>query len=425
MPLKFYTINDFSGLAIVYRNMGKTYYIDKDYTLAQHNYILSEQFFNKTDLSTEKAELYYEMAKLNHVRREFNEAEKNVGKAIEMWKELSLFIPLKKALLLAAQINYSRGNYKMASQYYEQYIHYNDSIGEVEINKKITELSELFQSEQKEHKIAEQERVIKEEANQKIFIKNQLESEQLRNRFIVTLLISIVLFSIGIILVIRFKNNKQKLILRHKELELQQALLRTQMNPHFIFNTISVIQSHIYNQDNPTALRFLMEFSKLMRLVLENSAKEFIPLDKELEINQHYLELQKLRFGDRFEFIIENKIEDFGIMVPPMIVQPFIENAIEHAELGKVEHGKIYLQYAIIDHYLTIIISDNGIGRKNAAKTLKKQDHTSMAIDLTNNRISLLNKKYKRNGYLTFDDLNKEKETGTVVTITTHYITNI
>ena len=210
---------------------------------------------------------------------------------------------------------------------------------------------------------------------------------------------------------------------QQKEAEMLQTLLRTQMNPHFIFNSMSVIQSYIYDNDIKNSSKFLVNFSRLIRLILENSSKEFIPISTEVEILQKYLETQKLRFEERFEFSVE--IDDNMMLehalIPPMITQPFIENAIEHGQLHTIEGGFIRVVFSKKNEMLEINIEDNGVGIKNSIKNNKSKDHTSMALNITRERITNLNKKYKTSGYLIMEDYNKKLETGTKVLISLPY----
>jgi sensor histidine kinase YesM len=204
-----------------------------------------------------------------------------------------------------------------------------------------------------------------------------------------------------------------------REAELSQTLLRTQMNPHFVFNAMSVIQSYIYDNNPEKSSQFLVNFSRLMRLILENSPKEFIPLELELEILDKYLSTQIMRFENRFSYLlhVDDDLLTNKAMVPPMITQPFIENAIEHGQLHTVKGGQIIVEMKESNGNLEITISDNGVGRKKSAQTKKIRTHKSMAIDITQERIKILNKKYKFSGSLAFSDLDDQKGQGTLVTI--------
>jgi LytS/YehU family sensor histidine kinase len=154
-------------------------------------------------------------------------------------------------------------------------------------------------------------------------------------------------------------------------------------------------------------------------LILENSPKEFITIDIEKEILSKYLTTQKLRFEDRFNFVIDIDEELLfkRALIPPMITQPFIENSIEHGQLHTIERGVIKIHMKEDGGMLTIEITDNGVGRTKAGKIKKNKTHKSMAIDITRERIEIMNKKYKGKGSLTIEDLDLTHKTGTRVII--------
>lgn len=289
-------------------------------------------------------------------------------------------------------------------------------------------MSELYQAEQKEKRILEQQKEIKENATEQLIRNQQLENTKLKNKQIITILaFSIVLF-ISILLIVYFKNKQEKLKKQQRKIELKQTLLRSQMNPHFIFNSMSIIQSYIYDNDLANSSKFLVNFSRLIRLILENSAKEFIKLNIEIEILERYLEIQKKRFEERFNYEIVNysNIDTTSILIPPMLLQPFLENSLEHGELNKVKDGKIRITFKIENDLLIFVIEDNGIGRQAAAEKRvgNLNQHESMAIQITNSRIELLNDKYKQAGFLSIQDLNENSESGTRVTIATLFQIN-
>jgi sensor histidine kinase YesM len=207
---------------------------------------------------------------------------------------------------------------------------------------------------------------------------------------------------------------------------MSQVLLRSQMNPHFVFNAMSVIQSYIYENDTKNSTKFLVNFSKLMRLILENSSKEFIPILTEIDILTKYLETQKLRFGDRFEYEVamDDLLLEEELVIPPMITQPFIENAIEHGQLHTVEGGFIRVKFSKVSDMLNVVIEDNGIGRKGAERNKKSAEHKSMAMKITQDRIDNINYKYRIQGSLDISDYNTELQTGTRVVIFLPYRTD-
>jgi sensor histidine kinase YesM len=238
---------------------------------------------------------------------------------------------------------------------------------------------------------------------------------------IVAFVVIIVLASI----IMFYRWNQTKIKQQQLETEMAQRLLRSQMNPHFVFNAMSVIQSYIFDNDTINSSKFLVNFSRLMRLILENSSKEFIPITTEVEILEKYLEMQKLRFQDRFEFDIrvDDVLYEEHANIPPMITQPFIENAIEHGQLHTIEGGFIHVTFRKENDMLCIGIEDNGVGRKKSRESKKSTAHKSMAMDITGQRIDFLNKKYKSDGSLTVEDYDISLETGTKVLISLPYTT--
>src|SRR5690554_1687946 len=427
--LRFYSINNAEGIASVHKNIGKAYFVNGDINLAGSNYLLSEEFSKQLHKRIDTGELYYFMSELYYRKKDYALAEKYIRKSIECWEENEVFIPLNDAYFLYAKIKNKQGDIRNAYIFLERYMMFKDSVYVLDTEKKVAELSEMFKSEQKERKIAEQEKELEEELSHRLLVQNKLENSKQQNRLIIVILVISLTLFVSIFVIIRIRNRQEQLLKKQREIELQQTLLRTQMNPHFIFNAMSVIQSYIYDEDIANSSKFLIHFSKLMRMILENNAKEFITLEIELEIINRYLVLQKMRFEDRFDFEIdESQIGDPSIIsIPPMLVQPFIENAIEHGDLDKVGNGLIRVDCQIVGDLFIFTVEDNGIGRQ-AASLKKKADnsksHRSMAIGLTQDRILLLNEKYKKKGYLLIEDLDADKGTGTKITIATPYIKN-
>lgn len=215
---------------------------------------------------------------------------------------------------------------------------------------------------------------------------------------------------------------------RHKATELENRLLRSQMNPHFIFNSLIAIQSFIYKKDPVTAGDYLSKFAELVRITLENSRVEFVPLEKEIKMLEIYLQLQMLRFENKFNFIIETdeSLEADRIKIPPMLVQPFIENAVEHGLRLKDGMGEIKIVCRGNGQEIEITVEDNGVGREIAAQHKKARHSQSMATQITRERLDVMGKKFKRKFRLEVVDLKDadKKPYGTKVVITMPFIEN-
>ncbi|MEX2484690.1 MAG: histidine kinase [Brumimicrobium sp.] len=427
--IKFYKIDNQEGIATIHKHLGRIYFNEKNYNLADNNYNLSQSYFEDLNNKEDLGEIFHYQAELELEKGNLHNAKIKIKKAIQLRKEFGKTIDLNNSYFLYSKISNRIGDFKTAHKYLTYYTNYQDSINGKQTQEKIAELSELYQAEQKEKRIINQQRKIKEQANQQLLKDQQLENTKLKNRQMITVLIFSVVLFLSILIIIYFKTKQNKLKKQQLEAELKQTLLRSQMNPHFIFNSMSIIQSYIYDNDLKNSSKFLVNFSRLIRLILENSAKEFIMLSKEIEILERYLEIQKQRFEDRFNFEIRNldNIETNSVLIPPMLLQPFIENALEHGELDKIKNGKIRITFKIENDLLIFGIEDNGIGRHAAMQKKidsKLDKHKSMAIDITNSRIDLLNDKYKKAGFLFIQDLSEIGKQGTNVTIATPFQIN-
>ena len=214
-------------------------------------------------------------------------------------------------------------------------------------------------------------------------------------------------------------------------LEYEQKALHLQMNPHFVFNCLGSISSFIVQNGTDSALKYLAKFSKLMRLTLEYSKESLIPIDKEIESLQNYLELEQLRFNHIFDFKISKSeaIED-DMALPPLLLQPFVENAIIHGLIPKKEKGRIEVNFYIEDSSLICTVLDNGIGFENSQKMKENllSIHKSMALDITKKRLELMEASTMQKSKLEIlinDNENPEfKGTKVVLILPIQYIKN-
>ncbi len=217
-----------------------------------------------------------------------------------------------------------------------------------------------------------------------------------------------------------------QLKLRHRSAKFEQRLLLSQMNPHFVFNSLSAIQSFIYTNDASEASDYLSDFSRLMRLILENSRSEEVSLSREVQALKLYFRLQKLRFFDKFDYevVVDSPVAIQQVMIPPMLIQPFIENSIEHGMLHKKEKGLITLEIRFNNNHLEVIVTDDGVGIKRSAEinALRKREHVSMATSITTERLHNLVRRGRRNAGLEITDrMENEGISGTRVVLSIPY----
>jgi sensor histidine kinase YesM len=168
------------------------------------------------------------------------------------------------------------------------------------------------------------------------------------------------------------------------------------MNPHFIFNALSAIQVFILENDKEKAAAFLSDFAKLMRQVLKSSNYEYISLKEEIDVIGYYLRLQQLRFSKpfKYEIKIDEELDISTVMVPPMLTQPFLENAIEHGFKHSEEEGFLFVRFLRSGNSLIIEVDDNGTGI-DSTTIYKDKEHESMAIRITKARLHILEKDAK------------------------------
>ncbi len=190
------------------------------------------------------------------------------------------------------------------------------------------------------------------------------------------------------------------------------------MNPHFIFNAISSIQNYLFDEgDSKKAIQHLSTFATLMRQMLENSRERFIPLEEEIEFLQNYLNLQKLRFDEKFSYKINisDDINSGTLSIPPLLTQPFIENAIDHGKIYLAKNGLLKINIFKHKGDLVIQIVDNGVGidNKNANDQPLVIKKKSLSIAITNERLRLLSKLMKNKFHLEI----KPNETGQGTTV--------
>lgn len=177
---------------------------------------------------------------------------------------------------------------------------------------------------------------------------------------------------------------------------LKQRVLRSQMNPHFIFNSLTSIQSFVIRNDASMASKYLNSFARLIRLILESSRHDYISLKSEIDILTYYLEIQKMRFSDNFtySFEIDEDLDLERIKIPPMLAQPFIENSIEHGIQHLDSIGELNIRFVKDDSRLMFELRDNGIGREASDKMNKENLFAtkSLSTKITNDRLTSLNK---------------------------------
>ena len=235
--------------------------------------------------------------------------------------------------------------------------------------------------------------------------------------FILTM-VMLGLFLVLVIFRLRIRQVKRKHALQKTINELEHKALRAQMNPHFIFNSLNSIQSFLIYEENEKAERFLLKFAYLIRQTLNNSRESYISIESEIETLKSYLELEQMRFKEKFEVAIICTLsqQDMTLGVPPMLIQPFVENAVLHGFKSLDSGGKITVIFESVENnQLSCIIQDNGIGREASGK-LQQGSHKSFGTKITQERLKAFQEKYGDHFRIETIDMEEDgKALGTMV----------
>jgi len=270
-------------------------------------------------------------------------------------------------------------NYKKALENKVLQTQLKDSLFNIEKTEKINDIQTKYETEKKDLEIA----------NKALAIDN-LEKKAQRNK--IFMLASALILGLGILALVLFYRNRLTKEKYKAEL-FNQKLLRSQMNPHFIFNTLTSIQSYMFEKDTLKAAMYLSSFSKLTRSILEGSRHDFVSLQEEYETNENYLKIQQMRYDSLFDYSIsiDENIDPDHVQIAPMLIQPFIENSIKHGFKDIDYKGHLQIMYKKIDNKIQITIQDNGKGVTDN----KEHTHKSHALSITKERLQILNRRSK------------------------------
>lgn len=291
-----------------------------------------------------------------------------------------------------------RGDWKQAVTYLLQSSRAKDTLSVLRRHRDLIEMQTKYETGRKEQQIEQL-------AGKNRY--NELRLNQSRIYMIGLGIMMTLLIFIGILLI---RQNKIKT--KQKTVILEQKLLRSQMNPHFIFNSMASIQDFILANDTRSAANYLSRFARLIRNILDASLDETIPVTKEIETIGNYLRLQKVRLEEKFDFILtgEDAFDDDGPGIPALLIQPFVENAIEHGIRHKEGKGLIRVAFSQNGGWLTVTVEDDGVGRAKAREFegFGKRDHTSVSTYLIRERLKILNRRSRRKITLDIVDLTDD-----------------
>jgi tetratricopeptide (TPR) repeat protein len=384
-------INLNNNLSYIYVDLQKN---DSALLVLKENELLIRKFGTEEDLVTH----YLRIGQVCSAKKQYREALKNYERGLQLAKKYKLPTWQYNYYLTMADAYEGLGDYKKANTYNKLYIDVHDSIATVENFMAAEEVQNRYQQEKKQKEIL---RLNKDNEIKAL----QLEKESgIRNRLLI-IIVSVVpvavLLIVLIIFLVRVNTERKKAYhkLQEKNIEIQAqaeklseqsrliSRFQSQMNPHFVFNALNSIQGFVINDQKEKTILQLQRMSYLMRETLNNSEKETIPLEKEISYLRSYVdfEQEKFRHPIRFSTAVPENADE--LLIPPMLIQPFIENAIRHAGFHQVQEPTIQLVIRVVNDLLEIRIIDNGKGMDTANNNPVKDSH---AIAMIYKRLHML-----------------------------------
>jgi hypothetical protein len=412
-------IKDKYSIVSSYVYLGEAYYHKGDYKRAKKNYLNALDTNKEYNDELIQLDCYESMVKIEIEYGNLSEAENYALKALSLSKKLNYKLNIRDSYENLSKVYEEMGLYAKALKHFKLYKISNDSIFNEENRKQINELETKFQTQKKQQQIELQESVLaKQEAEleQNIILRKSLIGGLIALFFIVL----VISYAYVIKRKSNIKINKQKKrieaqreILKEANIVLQQQALSAQMNPHFMFNSLNSVQSYILKNDRVKSSEYLARFSRLMRKVLDNSQESVISLNEELEALNLYIEMELIRFKDSFNYnlIISENIDLNKYEIPPLILQPFVENAILHGLRNKTGDKSLKIEVLQKTDSICILIEDNGIGRAEAQKIKEKKmnGYKSHGSKITAKRIDLFKEFHNDKIQHSIVDLKSEK----------------
>lgn len=395
-------LDDEQGIAYDLENIGVMYNHMKKYDSALVYQLESLLIRERLPDKNEYAATLQQVGYTYYLLKNYAEAKMHLMKSFELATEIKAKPTLRDVYVTFAKIYDEEQNFKKAFEYHQLFAAMKDSLLNEEISRQLSDLQTKYETEKKEKEIVllgQEKEMQKHEAQRQATLKKA----SLGGLFAVLLLAVLFIHGLRQRLknqkVLAAKNEEIKEVNFKRQLsELEMKALRAQINPHFLFNCMNSINRMILNGETENASRYLTKFSKLVRLILENSEEPTVSLENELMMLESYIQLEALRFKGKinYQIVIDEAIEPESTYLPSMVLQPFVENAIWHGLMHKEKEDKGMITIAIREDEdrLLCTIEDNGVGREKANVLREKSvlKSKSMGMKITEERLRLLSK---------------------------------
>lgn len=400
---------------ICLNNIGTIYFSQGEFAVARGYHLEAEANSLIIDNSHSLSTSFQGIAETYLAEQEYEKALTYTLKSKEVSDEMMLLIHQIEVQSLLFKIYKGIGEFEKALVSHEKFKVLEDSLFNKENIEKMAQLEYEYKYKAELESAENREKTLTKTVKSTVL---DLEKSQ-RNAFIAVIVILLISIASGGTIFYQKLRNAQA---ANQNILIEQKLLRSQMTPHFIFNSLSVLQGMILNKEEQQSISYLSRFSKLLRTVLENSRHKTVALENELMAIEAYMGLQNLSVEPPYEFNlkVDASLNNLAFKIPPMLIQPFIENATEHAFRGKKENKQIEVEIVFEDQKLMCTISDNGAGLK-ADQPRNSGGKKSLATTITAERLAMLSKYFEVQGSVEIQDKHSFGEQGTLVTLAIPY----
>lgn len=406
---------DLRGTASCLNRIGKANLFLNRPSIALQNFMKAKEISERTNNKVILCESFLGITGTYIHEKEYQKAISSVTEAKKISEEQQLLGSQKNVADLLSTIYEETGEYKKAYENHIKFKILSDSLINKENIEKITAIEYEYKYKNELESAERRESTL----TKKVKTTTQNLAKSQRNLFLGIIAFLITILALGaIIFFLKLRNIRSKT----QNIVIEQKLLRSQMTPHFIFNSLSVLQGMILNKEEQKSVSYLSKFSRLLRIILENSRDKVVTLSQELIAIENYLALQNLA-NKKYDYTVSvgDNIDKEVFKIPPMLIQPFIENAIEHAFTSQQENRVIDIHLSYVNSDLVCKIVDNGVGVDTLTNS-KNQNKKSLSTTITSERLEMLSKDFKMRGSVSVKDRKKYNEKGTIVTLVIPYI---
>ncbi len=387
---------------------------EKKYDEAKKALVLVKPWLDKNEDRTWLVRYLISFASIDTGLHNWTPAADTLLHALSVATESGQQISIVLVLQQLAAVNAKLKNFREAYHYQQEYMQHKDSLTSDETKSRLADFEAMNKTRQKEEHIA----LLQKD--------NDIKNLELKNsrQWNVLYLSGFIFLLAGLVIFFYQRNRRLKIQAQKIKAELQMQVLRSQMNPHFIFNSLNGIENFILKNDKRQASEYLNKFASLIRIILSNSRKEGVAFADDLKTIQLYIDLELLRFNNKFCYVnnIDPALLELDYRVPPLLIQPFVENAIVHGFAYSIRKDlQLLVTAKLEDDYIIYKIEDNGVGRAEASayNARTKSKHVSLGLQITNERINIFNEQHHAQNTLKIEDLYaiNGQPSGTSVTI--------